>query len=196
MLTLTSERQTRAHGWPAGVKLAGLVLWTLVLFQLPGLAPAFAALALAALAAFSLGLGADWLRLFRMLWPVALVLALWHAASGTPRDGAIAIARMLAAVGAANLVTMTTRLADMQAVVQWLARPLSGVLPQQALALSVALMIRFVPVMLLRWEALTMAFRARSPRRALWRIAMPAVLAALDDAEHVAEALRARGGAG
>ena len=196
MLTLTSERQTRAHGWPAGVKLAGLVLWTLVLFQLPGLAPAFAALALAALAAFSLGLGADWLRLFRMLWPVALVLALWHLASGTPRDGAIAIARMLAAVGAANLVTMTTRLADMQAVVQWLARPLSGVLPQQALALSVALMIRFVPVMLLRWEALALAFRARSARRGTWRIAMPAVLAALDDAEHVADALRARGGAG
>ena len=196
MLTLTSERQTRAHGWPAGVKLAGLVLWTLVFFQLPGLAPAFAALALAALAAFSLGLGADWLRLFRMLWPVALVLALWHAASGTPRDGAIAIARMLAAVGAANLVTMTTRLADMQAVVQWLARPLSGVLPQQALALSVALMIRFVPVMLLRWEALALAFRARSARRGTWRIAMPAVLAALDDAEHVADALRARGGAG
>ena len=196
MLTLTSERQTRAHGWPAGVKLAGLVLWTLVLFHLPGLAPAFAALALAALAAFSLGLGADWLRLFRMLWPVALVLALWHAASGTPRDGAIAIARMLAAVGAANLVTMTTRLADMQAVVQWLARPLSGVLPQQALALSVALMIRFVPVMLLRWEALALAFRARSARRSTWRIAMPAVLAALDDAEHVADALRARGGAG
>ena len=196
MLTLTSERQTRAHGWPAGVKLAGLVLWTLVFFQLPGLAPAFAALALAALAAFSLGLGADWLRLFRMLWPVALVLALWHLASGTPRDGAIAIARMLAAVGAANLVTMTTRLADMQAVVQWLARPLSGVLPQQALALSVALMIRFVPVMLLRWEALALAFRARSARRGTWRIAMPAVLAALDDAEHVADALRARGGAG
>ena len=198
MLTLTSERQTRAHGWPAGVKLAALVLWTLLLFQLPGLAPALAALALAALAAFSLGIGigADWLRLFRLLWPVALVLALWHLASGTPRDGAIAIARMLAAVGAANLVTMTTRLADMQAVVQRLARPLSPILPPQALALSVALMIRFVPVMLLRWEALTMAFRARSPRRALWRIAMPAVLAALDDAEHVAEALRARGGAG
>jgi len=196
MLTLTSERQTRAHGWPAGAKLAGLVLWTLVLFQLPGLAPAMAALALAALAAFSLGIGADWLRLLRMLWPLALVLALWHLATGTPRDGAIAIARMLAAVGAANLVTMTTRLADMQAVVQWLARPLSPVLPPQALALSVALMIRFVPVMLLRWEALTMAFRARSPRPALWRIAIPAVLAALDDAEHVADALRARGGAG
>ena len=196
MLTLTSERQTRAHGWPAGVKLAGLVLWTLVLFQLPGLAPAMTAMALAALAAFGLGIGADWLRLFRLLWPVALVLALWHLASGTPRDGAVAIARRLAAVGAANLVTMTTRLADMQAVVQWLARPLSGVLPPQALALSVALMIRFVPVMLLRWEALALAFRARSARRGTWRIAMPAVLAALDDAEHVAEALRARGGAG
>ena len=196
MLTLTSETQTTAHGWPAGVKLAGLLVWTLVLFQVPGLAWASAALAVAALAAFALGIGGDWLRLFRVLWPVALVLALWHLASGTPRDGAIAIARMLAAVGAANLLTMTTRLADMQAVVLWLARPMAPMLPPQALALSVALMIRFVPVMLLRWEALAMAFRARSSRRGTWRIAMPAVLAALDDAEHVADALRARGGAG
>jgi biotin transport system permease protein len=196
MLTLTCERQTVAQDWPAGVKLAGLALWMIGLFLLPGLFPVLAALGLTGAAAFALGIGGEWLRLFRVLWPVALVLALWHLVTGTPMDGALAIARMGAAVGAANLVTMTTRLADMQAVVARAARPLAPILPPQALALAVALMIRFVPVMLQRWEALAMAYRARSDRRGNWRIAMPAVLAALDDAEHVADALRARGGAG
>lgn len=196
MLTLTSERQTRAQDWPAGVKLAGLVVWMVGLFWLPGLGWVLGALALTGAAAFGLGIGSEWVRLFRVLWPVAAVLAVWHAVTGTPMDGAVAIARMGAAVGAANLVTMTTRLSDMQAVVEWLARPLTPVLPPRALALAVALMIRFVPVMLQRWEALAMAWRARSDRRGNWRIAMPAVLAALDDAEHVADALRARGGAG
>ena len=67
------------------------------------------------------------------------------------------------------------------------------------LAMGIARMgqlIRFIPVMLLRMEALALAFRARSARRGSWRIVMPGVLAALDDADHVADALRARGGAG
>ena len=40
------------------------------------------------------------------------------------------------------------------------------------------------------------SWRARSTRRPRWRVLVPATLAALDDADHVAEALRARGGAG
>jgi biotin transport system permease protein len=48
--------------------------------------------------------------------------------------------------------------------------------------------------MLQRMAALNDAWRARSARRAGWRLAFPATLAALDDAERVAEALRARGG--
>ena len=197
MLTLTFPGDGWAWRLPAWFKLLALAIWTLVLFQLgwPGLI-----LALGASFAVVLGCGLAfarvWVRILWVLWPFAALVVLWHLWLGTFGDGATILLRMGAAVGAANLVTMTTRLADMQAVVQWLARPLSGVLPQQALALSVALMIRFVPVMLLRWEALALAFRARSARRGTWRIAMPAVLAALDDAEHVADALRARGGAG
>jgi biotin transport system permease protein len=57
-------------------------------------------------------------------------------------------------------------------------------------------MMRFVPVMLQRHGQIVEGFRARSPRRPGWRILMPVLLAALDDAERVAEALRARGGAG
>ncbi len=198
MLTLTSPVETRAHRWPAGAKLAGLALWTLALFGLPGPGWALAALGVVAAAAFVLDrrLGRAWAGLLGRLWPVALVLALWHVVSGTPGEGITVAARMLAAIGAANLVTMTTRLSDMQAVALWLARPLAPVVPPRVLALAFALAIRFVPVMLIRMAALGEAFRARSARRVGWRIAMPAVLVALDDAERVADALRARGGAG
>src|SRR3990167_6591155 len=57
-----------------------------------------------------------------------------------------------------------------------------------------AVVIRFIPVMQDRAEQISQSWRARSARRAGWRVLMPATLAALDDAEHVAEALRARGG--
>lgn len=196
MLILTSSHETWAHRRPAGAKLAALALWSLVLFHLPGLVWPAAAVALVAVAAFWLRLGMEWAHQIWRLWPILLVLFLWHLASGTPQDGAVAILRMLAAVGAATLVTMTTRLSDMQAVFLWLARPLAPLLPPKAVALAIALVIRFVPVMLQRWDTLVQAFRARSPRRPGWRLIAPSVLAALDDADRVAEALRARGGAG
>lgn len=196
MLTLTSPHETRAHGWPAGAKLSALLMFSLAILVLPGPLVAAAGLALAALGALGLGLGRDWgLQLLR-LWPLALVLMAWHLVTGDAREGATVTLRMLAAVGAANLLTMTTRLTDLQALAERLAAPLGWMFPPRVLALAFALVIRFVPVMLLRWEALSLAFRARSARRPGWRIAMPAVLAALDDAERVAEALRARGGAG
>ena len=44
--------------------------------------------------------------------------------------------------------------------------------------------------------ALSLAWRARSRRRAGWRVIVPFMVLALDDADHVAEALRARGGIG
>jgi biotin transport system permease protein len=104
------------------------------------------------------------------------------------------VLRMLTAVALANFVTMTTRLSDMIAVLEWLLRPLARLIPPARLALAIALTIRFIPVMLLRAEALALAWRARSPRPARWRILPALTLSALDDAARVAEALRARGG--
>lgn len=193
MLTLTSDRVTLAHGWPAGPKLAVLVLWTIGLFALPWPVAA-AGLALVTAAAWALGLGALWSAPLRRLWPLALVLAVWNILTGTPGLGAITLLRMFAAIGAANLMTMTTRVADMQAVFLTLSWPLSPVLPPKTLALALALVIRFIPHMLIRWDIMSQALRARSLRKTHWRILMPAVLATLDDADHVAEALRARGG--
>ena len=92
---------------------------------------------------------------------------------------------------------MTTRLSDMIQVFQTLARPLAplGLSPRR-LGLAFALVIRFIPVMLDQLTRITDSWSARSPRRPRWRVLVPATLAALDDADHAAEALRARGGAG
>jgi biotin transport system permease protein len=200
MLTLTSPVETRAHGWPAGAKLAALAGVTAGLFALQGPGALAVALAGVAAGAFALGGGA-FLRAalagLRPLGPFVLVVALWHGVTGEVAAGAAVILRLAAAVLAATVVTMTTRLSDMIAVIERLARPLARVgLPPRALALALALALRFVPVLIARAGGVAEAWGARSPRRGRWRLVAPLAAAALDDAERVAEALRARGGAG
>ena len=199
MLTLTSPVDTWAHHLPAGPKLGLLCLWTVLLYALTS--PA--ALTLAALAVLALLASCGTLflttalKLLRPLWPFVVIVAMWHLWLGDLPGGAVILLRLITAVAAANFMTMTTRLSDMIAVITWAVRPLRRTgLDPATLALAIALVIRFIPVMLLRMEQIRDAFRARSPRRPGWRVLVPALLAALDDADHVAEALRARGGAG
>ncbi|TKA95399.1 energy-coupling factor transporter transmembrane protein EcfT [Cereibacter changlensis] len=196
MLTLTSPVETRLHRLPAGLKLALLALAAIGLALLPlgGLV-----LAAAAVTALYLAQGtvfaAHGLRMLRPLWPFLLVLLVWHVfTADLPRGLEVAL-RLLTAVALANLVTMTTRLEDLISVVERLTAPLArfGLSPR-VLAVSIALVIRFVPAFLLRVNQLAEAWRARSRGRANWRIVVPVALTALDDADHVAEALRARGG--
>lgn len=197
MLTLTSPVETWAHRLPAGVKLAALAGTTVLLFRLQ--APLTLAAALAVVAGLTATGGALFAaaaaRMLRPLWPFVLVILLWHLVLHDLSGGAAIVLRLVAAVGAANLVTMTTRLSDMMAVIGRLAAPLALVgLPPQRLALAVGLVIRFIPVLGARVAAIRSAWAARSPRRPGWRLVAPLTAAALDDAAHVAEALRARGG--
>lgn len=199
MLTLTSPRETGLHRWPAGVKLAALCLFTLVLFRLS--TPLTLAAVAGGVAIGHLALGRDiaveGLRHLRPLWPFAVVVVLWHLLTGDVQGGMAVLLRMGAAVAAANLVTMTTRLSDMLAVLLWLLLPLSRLgLPGDRVALAIALVIRFIPVLADRIALIRSAWTARSARPPGWRLLVPAALAALDEAEQVAMSLRARGGAG
>lgn len=199
MLTLTSPVETPLHRWPAGVKLAALCGLTLVLFRIADpLILLAVATALAALHfALDPALAKAALRQLRPLWPFLLLLALWHGVTGDVAQGATIALRLITAVAAANLVTMTTRLSDMMAVLDRLTAPLARIgLPARRLSLAVALTIRFIPVLAERIEGIRNAWRARAARPPGWRILIPAALAALDEADHVAESLRARGGAG
>ncbi|WP_333817502.1 energy-coupling factor transporter transmembrane component T family protein [Tabrizicola sp.] len=198
MLTLTSPVETWAHRLPAGLKLGALAGATTGLFLMA--APWLLAAALAGTAALYLS-GGKWfalagLKLLWPLWPFVVIVGAWHLWTGDVRGGAVVLLRMVAAVGLANFVTMTTRLSDMLAVFERLARPLAPILPPRRLALAFALVIRFIPVMLERMGHIRQSWSARSPRPPRWRVMVPATLAALEDADRVAEALRARGGAG
>ena len=60
------------------------------------------------------------------------------------------------------------------------------------IGIGVALVVRFTPVLVAKASALSLAWRARSLRRPGWRLMVPLVLSAFDEADHVADALRAR----
>jgi biotin transport system permease protein len=198
MLTLTSPVETWAHRLPAGGKLLAVAAATTGLFLVE--APWVLAGASGAAVLLYLSAGVEFsragLRQLWPLWPFVLIVGLWHLWAGEIAQGVAILFRMVTAVALANFVTMTTRLSDMLAVFERLARPLTPILPPRRLALAFALVIRFIPVMLERMALIRQSWAARSPRRPGWRVMVPATLAALDDADRVAEALRARGGAG
>lgn len=196
MISLTSPVETWAHRLPAGAKLLALSAATAGLFLLDP--PMLAAAALAA-AALYLSAGpafaAQGLRHLRMLWPFLLLIAVWHGATGQLMAGLAIALRLLTALALANFVTMTTRLTDMIAVLTWLLAPLRRLgLSTRAVELAIAMVLRFTPMLVENGQRLAMSWRARSRRRPGWRIVMPMAALALDDADHVAEALRARGG--
>lgn len=197
MLTLTSPFETPLHRVSAGVKLASLAVASVALFSLQSPWLVFAAGAGLALIYLSFGIGFARFgaTMLRPLWPFFLVLGLWHLWLGEWSTGLLIGGRMLVAVALANLVTMTTRLDDMIAVVERAATPLArfGMQPR-VLAVAIALVIRFTPVLMDKAGQLGQAWRARSARRVNWRIVLPISLMALDDADRVAEAIRARGG--
>ena len=74
-------------------------------------------------------------------------------------------------------------------------RPLRrfGLRPEP-IAFAIGLFIRFTPVLIEKSAILAQAYRARTSKYGNWRIVLPLALIAVDDADHIAEAMRARGG--
>lgn len=197
MISLTSPIETRAHRWPAGIKLGLLCIATMVLFSVQSLPwhVVFCGTTLVFYALPGRRFLISGLRRLSVLWPFVLLIVVWHLALSDLAAGVLIVLRMLAAVALANLVTMTTRLSEMMGVVRWLTAPLRifGVKTER-IELAIALVVRFTPVLAAKGQILAMAWRARAVRPVGWRIITPFAVLAIDDAEHVAEALRARGG--
>ncbi|MDQ2093069.1 energy-coupling factor transporter transmembrane component T family protein [Rhodalgimonas zhirmunskyi] len=197
MISLTSPVRTRAHDAPAGAKLALLAGATVVLAATDALSFHIAALggtlllyALPGRVFFKAGVS----RL-RILWPFVAIVLLWHVVLRDTEAGLVIALRMVTAVGLANLVTMTTRLTDIMAVLRWLGTPFARLgLNMNAVEIGIGLLIRMVPVLREKGDRLTESWRARARRRAGWRLVLPLTVLALDDADKVSEALRARGG--
>lgn len=197
MLALTLPRRTWAHGVPAGGKLAVLAVASILIFPIQSLFVLL--LLLAGVVALHLSAGRDVLRYaLGMMRPVvffAAIIAAFHLITFDIERGAAIILRMVILVGLANFVTMTTALDEMIAVLDWLMTPLTRLgVRTGAVSLAIAMVIRFTPTLIDKGSTLIESWRARARKRPNWRVTIPLCILALDDAEHVAEALRARGG--
>ena len=195
MLTLTSPVESPLHRLPASAKLAALAVLGITLGLTSQAAILTGFLVIVWLAYLPLGL-AETLQMPRRLvplWPFVLVIGGWHILRGTPEVGLAISLRMVIMVAAATLVLLTTRFDELLATFPSLMRPLAWTgLPVRRIALALAMTLRFIPVLSQRASDLSRAWRARSPRKPRHRLLTPLALAALDEADHAAEALRAR----
>ena len=199
-LALYVPRATPVHRAPAGLKLLVLTALGLLLFAVPTLPVAGGAL----LAVLLLGLAAA--RLPAMLfarqtrtllwWLIALLV--FQILTSDLATGAVAVLRLLALVLAAAVVTATTRVTEMVAVVERLCAPLSlvGVRPAR-IGLVIAMALRFIPVLAERADAIREAQAARGGAvrglRATATLAVPLLVSVLRMADTVGQALDARG---
>ena len=199
-LALYVPRASVVHRLPAGVKLLALAALAVLLFARPTLTVAGAAL----LGTTAVGLGAARLPV-AVLARQALAVRWWlgalfvvHALTTDVPTGAHTVLRLLALVLAAAVVTATTRVTEMTAVVQRICAPLRlvGVRPERV-GLVITMALRFIPVLIERADRIRAAQAARggSPQgvRALRTTVAPLLVQVLQMAHDVSEALDARG---
>jgi len=188
------------HRCPAGLKLAALSALSVVLFAVPTVPVAAGALGLVLL----LGLAAARLPVALLgrqaravlVWLVALA-AVTAVVSGAASATLVTL-RLLALVLAAAVVTATSRVSELVAVVEWLCAPLRlvGVRPAR-IGLLVAMALRFIPLVAERADRVREAQAARGGTargvRSLVTLAVPLLVQVLQLAHTTAEALDARG---
>ena len=199
-LALYVPRASPVHRTPAGVKLAALAALGTVVFVLPTLPVVAAALGgvlvtglvLARLPVLLLARHAR-----AVLWWLVALFVVQSLVTGVLM-GAVTVLRLLALVLAAAVVTATTRVTEMVAVVERVCAPLRlvGVRPAR-IGLVLAMALRFIPLLAERGDRIREAQAARGGSvrgmGGLRTMVVPLLVQVLQLAHTVSEALDARG---
>ena len=139
-----------------------------------------------------LGLG---LYQLKITIPFVIILTVWHLYLGNVDQGLTLIFRLISAFLIANLFLLTSKIHDIILAIQKYSFYLKIFrINPHAVSITLGLFIRSIPILNQRAKNLMLAQSARSTKRSFWRISVPLALSILDDADHVSEALRARGG--
>ena len=199
-LALYVPRASPVHRTPAGWKLLALALLSVLVFAAPTLPVVCGAL----VAVLVVGLvvarlpGAVLLRQARaVLWVLVAIFVL-HAVLTDVLTGTLTVLRLLTLVLAAAVVTATTRVTEMVAVVERICGPLRwvGVRPAR-IGLVIAMALRFIPLIAERADRIREAQAARGGSvrglRGLTTTVVPLLVQVLQLAHTVSEALDARG---
>jgi biotin transport system permease protein len=199
-LALYVPRASPVHRTPAGWKLlvlAGLSVLVFAVPTLPVVSGALVAVLVVGLVVARLP-GAVLLRQARAVLWVLLAIFVLHAVLTDVLTGTLTVLRLLALVLAAAVVTATTRVTEMVAVVERVCWPLRwvGVRPAR-IGLVIAMALRFIPLIAERADRIREAQAARGGSvhglRGLTTTVVPLLVQVLQLAHTVSEALDARG---
>ena len=189
------SHRTWLHRIAAGWKLLGLALVSVVLTQMADWRIVLAS-ALAVLALYLLTIERHWrrLRLYAPLLPLLAGIGALQAYASGWETGVASTARLAAMILLADLVTATTPMLAMMDALSPVLRPLRRIgVDENQVSLAVALVIRFMPVLLNEWSRRGEAWRARTGRRPPLRLLAPFAADVLRLADRIAEALDSRG---
>ena len=194
MISLFLSTPTWLHRIPPAVKLAALAIISLAVLPIKEWPIMWAGVLLVITVYVSLGQAArKRLAALRMVLPLIFGLGLFQWWVMTWEAAALSVARILLMIMLADLVTLTTPMQDLMRVIKPLLSPLKIVgLNTQKLALAVALVIRFIPVLFSQWQAQSEAWRARSSRKPGVKLIIPFIRQALTLSAHIAESIDAR----
>ena len=196
MLSLYVPGRSPVHRAPAGGKLAVLAGLGIALFATARLE--LVATSLLLVLASGLGVARLPVRVLtsqvRPVWIWLAALFGFHLLVTSPLVGAVAVGRLLTLVVAAAVVTATTRVTALVAVVEWLTTPLRmfGVRPAR-IGLVIAMTLRFIPLVADRAARIREAQAARGAERPRLAMVVPLLVQVLRMASTVGEALDARG---
>ncbi|CAN7192532.1 CbiQ family ECF transporter T component [Neorhizobium tomejilense] len=196
MKTLYVEGDTFLHRLSPRAKLLGLAALSLLLFVIHSPAVLVIAAVLGGIVYSSLRLGwrQSWLRLRPILLTIVIVAIFTLVLNGR-HDALIVVTRLTALALFAAAVTATTSTGDFIDEITRLAMPLErlGLVRAADIGLSIGLVIRFVPEILSRYQAIRDAHRARGLKVRPLTLAVPLIILTLKNADEIAAAIDARG---
>jgi biotin transport system permease protein len=199
-LALYVPRSSPVHRTPAGWKLlvlAGLSVLVFAVPTLPVVCGALVAVVVLGLAVARLPAAVLARQGRTVLWWLVGLFVLHSLLTDMP-TGTLTVLRLLTLVLAAAVVTATTRVTEMVAVVERICRPLEwvGVRPAR-IGLVIAMALRFIPLISERADRIREAQAARGGSvrglRGLTTLVVPLLVQVLQLAHTVSEALDARG---
>jgi biotin transport system permease protein len=182
------------HRAPALLKLGLLTLIVTVVAMAPSplVLGAASVLVIVLVAVARIPLRLAWSQVVPILWvlavavPVQVLFGGWEAA-------AVMAVRLVLAVALAAVYTLTTPVTATLDAMQALLRPFRRWIDADRVGLALALTIRCVPLLADLVREVLEARRARGAEGSLTALAVPVIVRALRTADHLGEALTARG---
>lgn len=196
MNTLYVTGNSLLHRLSARAKLIALAATGIALIVLasPLLLGISTLAAIALYASVGIGWRQSWLRL-RPVFLTIFVVAIFALLVNSPEEAAVTLLRLTTLVLLAAAVTATTGIGEFVDEITLAARPLErlGLVRASDIGLAVGLVIRFVPEVLGRYQAIRDAHDARGLKARPLTLAVPLIILTLKNADDIAAAIDARG---